>query len=113
VTPPEYDYQVDDLDGWIASLAKAKQKVEEWQGAVAKIQDFIETQLRAEVADDAVKDATGKRVIYGTVNGKRKIRITEYEQRSFLKDKFGENHPDLLEQYTMKVPNKRFSILDK
>lgn len=85
---------------YVEGFKTARKNEQDWKAAKERFQEFLENKLRE----------AGVKV--GTVNGKEAVRVSEYEQDQFMKDKFRGEYPELVDQFTIKQPRKRFSTPD-
>jgi hypothetical protein len=93
---------IDELESLTNAYAAAHAKRKEYEAAAKQWKEAAE-QFQ-EVIMKKLKEAGPADIYIGRIGGKPKVRLLIVDKESFLKDKFGESHPDLLEQYTMTIP---------
>lgn len=72
------------------------------QAELKREREAIEKRFRGAIGDEGG---------FLTVNGTPRISLTTYEADTFDKTAFGEAHPDLLAEFTVKAPRTRLSIV--
>lgn len=83
---------------------EAELTVAEWQESETSFRRVIEEYVLTHAPNPDAQ------VFIGKINGKRRIRVTVFETTQFHKDKFGEQYPELLEQFSHKAPQVRVTI---
>jgi hypothetical protein len=111
VKPPPLRVDIDEVESLVNAYAAAHAKRKAYEAAATEWKDAAE-QFQSAIAAKLM-EAGDASVYIGKIGGKDKVRMTIIDREQFLKDKFGEAHPDLLDEYTMTIPGgggTRFTV---
>lgn len=92
----EVSEPIDDLAGYLKVIAKANAKIAE----ANEIKDRAKDVIKARMGDKEK----------ATVDGKIVATYVTVKATKFLKDKLAEEHPEIVEQYTVPAPHRRFNL---
>lgn len=100
VEPMTKSINVDQFDSFLSAYAEARRLSKEWDASAKQIRGAIETVLATEEG----------REVFGTVEGRRRCKLTTYEHEQFDIEKFRESYPELYQGFCRKVERRRFTV---